>query len=60
VIIPRGLIVAAKTMALTAIDLFKDPAITVAAREELERRRGKDFKYVPLVGDRKPPLDYRN
>jgi aminobenzoyl-glutamate utilization protein B len=55
----KGMIVAAKTMALTAIDLFKDPAIAAAAREELLRRRGSDFKYAPLVGDRNPPLDYR-
>ena len=56
----KGMIVAAKTMALTAIDLFKDASIISAAKEELLRRRGKDFKYVPLAGDREPPLDYRN
>ena len=56
----KGMIVAAKTMALTAIDLFKDESIISAAKEELLRRRGKDFKYVPLAGDREPPLDYRN
>lgn len=56
----KGMIVAAKTMALTAIDLYKDPSIIAAAKEELIRRRGKDFKYAPLIGDRDPPLDYRN
>lgn len=56
----KGMIIAAKTMALTAIDLFKDPAITIVAREELMQRRGKEFIYVPLAGDREPPLDYRN
>ena len=56
----KGMIVAAKTMTLTAIDLYKDPTIIQAAREELLRRRGPDFKYTPLVGDREPPLDYRN
>lgn len=56
----KGMIVAAKTMALTAVDLFKDPTIAAAARDELIRRRGTDFKYVPMVGDREPPLDYRN
>jgi len=55
----KGMIVAAKTMALTAIDLFKDPSIAAAAKEELLRRRGTEFKYVPLGGDRNPPLDYR-
>lgn len=56
----KGMIVAAKTMALTAIDLYKDPSIIEAAKEELLRRRGADFKYTPLIGDREPPLDYRN
>ncbi len=56
----KGMIVAAKTMALTAIDLYKDPSIIMAAKEELLRRRGPDFKYTPLIGDREPPLDYRN
>ncbi len=56
----KGMIIAAKTMALTAVDLFKDPSIMAAANEELLRRRGKDFKYEPLMGDREPPLDYRD
>ena len=31
-------------------------------REERERlkRVGEDFNYFPLLGDRDPPLDYRN
>ena len=56
----KGMILAAKTMALTAVDLYKNPATIAAAKEELLRRRGPDFKYVPLIGDRNPPLDYRN
>jgi aminobenzoyl-glutamate utilization protein B len=56
----KGMIVAAKTMALTAIDMYSDPDLIVRAYEELERRRGKNFRYVPLIGDRQPPLDYRN
>ena len=56
----KGMVVAAKTMALTAMDLFKQPEIIAKAKAEFENRRGPDFKYVPLLGDRKPPLDYRN
>jgi aminobenzoyl-glutamate utilization protein B len=56
----KGMIVAAKTMALTAMDLFTNPSILDTAKEELLRRRGKDFEYKSLVGDREPPLDYRN
>jgi aminobenzoyl-glutamate utilization protein B len=54
----KGMLVAAKTMALTGIDLFRDPAKLTAAQAEFERRRG-DHVYKPRVGDRKPALDYR-
>ncbi|WP_040303279.1 amidohydrolase [Algoriphagus machipongonensis] len=55
----KGMMVAAKTLALTAIDVFKDPSIAEKAKAELNERRGADFKYEALTGDRKPPLDYR-
>ncbi|KPJ91207.1 MAG: amidohydrolase [Gemmatimonas sp. SG8_17] len=55
----KGLEVAAKTLALTAVDLYTNPALIQQARAELERRRGPDFVYRPLLGDRAPPLDYR-
>ena len=55
----KGMIVAAKSMALTAVDLFKNPALLSAAREEFDMRRGPNFQYEALLGDREPPLDYR-
>ena len=55
----KGMIVAAKTLALTAIELFGRPDVIAAAWEELAERRGADFEYVSPLGDRKPPLDYR-
>ena len=55
----KGMMVAAKTMALTAIDLFKDEKLIEKAKAEFEERRGPDFRYIPLLGDRKPALDYR-
>ncbi len=55
----KGMMVAAKTMSLTAIDLFQNPEAVAQAKEELNRRRGADFKYQALTGDREPPLDYR-
>ena len=55
----KGMMVAAKTLALSAIELFENPTLTQTALEELNRKRGKDFKYKALLGDRKPPLDYR-
>jgi aminobenzoyl-glutamate utilization protein B len=56
----KGMEVAAKTLALTAAALFRDPKLIANARAEFERRRGPGFEYVSIVGDRKPPLDYRN
>ena len=55
----KGMIVAAKTLAMTAVDLFTDPALLEAARAEYLERVGPGFEYVALVGDRDPPLDYR-
>jgi aminobenzoyl-glutamate utilization protein B len=55
----KGLIVAAKTIAMTAVDLFTSPKALQQARAEFEQRRGPGFAYRSLVGNRKPPLDYR-
>ncbi|GAB5525623.1 MAG: M20 family metallopeptidase [Roseivirga sp.] len=55
----NGMMVAAKTLTLTAIDIFNDPSVTEKAKSELIRRQGKNFVYEALVGDRNPPLDYR-
>lgn len=55
----KGMIVAAKTLALTAMDLFKNPKLVDQASKELIERRGADFEYKPLLGDRPPALDYR-
>jgi aminobenzoyl-glutamate utilization protein B len=54
----QGMMLAAKAMALTGVDLFTDPAHIQKARDEFNGRRG-DFTYKPIIGDRKPPLDYR-
>lgn len=55
----KGMMVAAKTLALTAIDLFQNADVIAAARAEFDERRGPDFVYEALLGDRDPPLDYR-
>jgi aminobenzoyl-glutamate utilization protein B len=56
----KAMINAAKTLAMTAVDLFTKPSLLEAATLEFEDRRGPDFEYRSLVGDRSPPLDYRN
>lgn len=56
----KGMMVAAKTLTLTAIDLFKDSDLVAKAKAEFIEKRGADFEYIPLLGDRAPALDYRN
>ena len=55
----KGMMVAAKTMALTAIDLFTKPAIIEKAKAEFAKDKG-DYQYKALLGDRKPALNYRD
>ena len=55
----KGMINAAKTMAFLMHDLFTTPSLIAEAQEEFLERRGPDYEYEPLLGDRDPPLDYR-
>ena len=55
----KGAELAAKTIGATAIELFSNPIIINEAKKELDNRVGKDFEYKALLGDRKPPLNYR-
>jgi aminobenzoyl-glutamate utilization protein B len=55
----KGMMLAAKTMALTAIDLYTNPGVITKAKEELKQSVG-DYKYEALLGDRKPALNYRD
>jgi len=55
----KGMLIAAKTLTATALDLFNDQKIIEKAKKEFHTRRGKDFVYRPLLGDRPPALDYR-
>ena len=55
----KGMVVAAKTLALTAIDLLTTPAEVQAARAAFdERRAGRTYR-SRIPPDMKPPLDYR-
>ncbi len=55
----KGMMVAAKTIALTAFDLFTTPALITKAKEEFKMTKG-DYQYKALLGDRKPALNYRD
>ena len=56
----KGLMIAAKALTLTGMQLLDDPSIIEATKKEFLQIRGEDFQYVPLLGDREPALDYRN
>lgn len=55
----KGMMVAAKVIAMTGIDIFNSPTLVQQAKQEIEKLRGADFEYKPLIGDNKPPLNYR-
>ncbi|WP_427791724.1 amidohydrolase [Brevundimonas diminuta] len=56
----KGAHVAAKTLALTTAELFQSPDTIAAAKAEFEQRRGPNFQYRALLGDRAPALNYRD
>lgn len=56
----KGLMIATKALTLTGMQLLDDPSIIEATKKEFLQIRGKDFQYIPLLGDRDPALDYRN
>ena len=55
----KGMLVASKTMALTAIDLMTNPSLIQKATDEFKASIG-DYKYKALLGDIKPALNYRD
>ncbi|MES2645331.1 MAG: amidohydrolase [Bacteroidota bacterium] len=55
----KGMMVAAKTIATTAIDLFLNPALITTAKQEFIKSKG-DYQYKALLGERKPALNYRD
>ena len=55
----KGAKLAAKVLTNSAKDIFLDPKIIEDSKKELEMKQGENFSYYPLLGDRKPPLEYR-
>ena len=55
----KGTQLAAKTIALTALELYQNPELRAEATAAFEASRGDDYVYSSLLGDRDPPLDYR-
>ncbi|MCA0903593.1 amidohydrolase [Qipengyuania aquimaris] len=55
----KGAQLAAKALTLMAAELYTNEEMRIAARAEFDAARGEDYEYVSLLGDRDPPLDYR-
>jgi aminobenzoyl-glutamate utilization protein B len=54
-----GMMLAARVLAASAVDLLTTPDLVAAAKADFARRTDKQ-KYTPLIApDQKPPLDYR-
>jgi aminobenzoyl-glutamate utilization protein B len=51
---------ASKTLALAAIEIMQNEELREAATAEHAEKLGENFHYEALLGDRPPPLDYRD
>jgi len=56
----KGMIVAAKTLALSALDVFYDPNQVELARESFRQRKGGQEYRSRIPAAKAPPLDYRD
>lgn len=55
----KGAQLAAETLTAAAIEIYQNEDLIEAAWTEFEDKRGPDYEYKSLLGDRDPPLDYR-
>ena len=56
----KGMVVAAKAIALTGLDLFTDPALVPAAKADFAKQTAGKSYYTAIPADQKPPLNYRS
>jgi aminobenzoyl-glutamate utilization protein B len=56
----KGTKLAVQVISETAKEIFLNPKIATEAKAELKENVGQNFKYKALLGDRNPPLNYRN
>ena len=52
----KGAIGAAKVLYLSAVELLTDAKLLSEVRSEFLDRRGSDFKFEPMMGNRRPPF----
>jgi aminobenzoyl-glutamate utilization protein B len=56
----KGMVIAAKVLALSTADLFTTPQLLIEARRDFDRRRGGHEYRSRVPADQKPPLKYRD
>ncbi len=56
----KGMVLAAKILALSAADLFTTPQALVDARKDFDKRRAGHEYRSRVPADQKPPLNYRD
>jgi len=56
----QGMVIAAKAIALTAIDLFTDPALVQAAKDDFKKQTAGKSYYTAIPPQQKPIINYRN
>ncbi|WP_439106840.1 amidohydrolase [Congregibacter sp.] len=54
----KGLVYASKALAMTMIDLYEDPDLIEAIKEEFKERKG-DYEYEGILPPGPPPLDFK-
>ncbi len=54
------MVVAAKALALTAIDLFGDPQLVQAAKADFQGKLAGKTYFTAIPADQKPLINYRN
>ena len=52
----KGALGAAKVLHLSAVELLTDAKLLDEVRTEFRKRRGRDFKFEPMMGNRRPPF----
>lgn len=55
----KGMMIAAKTLALSITDVMSNPVLIENAWKEFRTTTGANFKYESLIGNRPPALNYR-
>ncbi len=56
----KGMTLAAKVLAVTALDLYSDPRQVQAAKADFDKKRAGNEYRSRLPADQKPPLNYRD